>query len=1086
VPLPPFLDRALLALGLRPPTPAELAARLREIYDDSDSPQPLWEQPDFAAGVNLIARRLAAGEPIEPYVFSRGPIVALMAVEAAVLVADDERAIALLIASLARGWLWTKMRAVELIAHRAQVPVLVRVLSTIAPGPDHVLEACLPVLSALATARAEAEAGERFGDGFEALPPAQRAFIARLGERLAAVLPPGLVAEIRTRTRGSVQLEPLRSVGRVWEPLPEPDADLEAMPDPSAESTIRDLELRLAGEPPRSVLLSGESGTGKTALIRQLARRLQRAGWVIFEARGADLIAGQSYIGQLEARMHQLLAALEGRNVLWVMPSFHELAYTGVSVQDPSSVLDLLLPWLDRGAVRLIGETRPRQLERLLLRAPRVRTALSIAHVEPLDDRGTVRLAAHWCERAAAAGLPSCGEATRLEAAHLARQYLSEMAQPGALLRLLRLTSERVRVPGGASPASFGIDDIYTTLGQLTGLPQSLLDDRQQLALDGLRAHFEKRVLGQPEAVDRLVERVAMLKAGVTDPRRPLGVFLFVGPTGTGKTEIARTLAEFLFGSADRMIRLDMSEYQNPESLDSILGDRDPLADAQALVNRIRRQPFSVVLLDEFEKAHPRVWDLFLQVFDDGRLTDRRGDTADFRHAIVILTSNLGAAIPAGARLGFQNGSNEFAPGSVMRVIENTFRREFINRLDQIVVFRPLARSTMRDIVRRDLGDVFQRRGLRNRDWAVEWDDSAIDFLLEKGFTPDLGARPLRRAIEQYLLAPLATTIVRHEVPAGDQFLFVRAEGGEIRVRFVDPDATAEAPEEAAEEPHAPADLEVRDVVLEARGTPGEFALLREHLEALQARVAGEPWQARATATYAAMRADGFWRAPGRFGVLGLAENLDRVRAAMGTARSLADRLRGAQARERLPVEILRALAQQVYLLEAAIDALDAGETWEAFLAVRPLADADAQEAEAFAARLVRMYEGWAERRRMKLEVIDTGGHGRRWIAAVSGFAAWRLLRADHGLHVYEAEGEGERVDRRRVEVRIAPQPPEPASTTAALLEQATEALAASGDATAIVRRYRDGASPLVRDAVRGFRSGRVKRVFEGQFDVLR
>ena len=137
-----------------------------------------------------------------------------------------------------------------------------------------------------------------------------------------------------------------------------------------------------------------------------------------------------------------------------------------------------------------------------------------------------------------------------------------------------------------------------------------------------------------------------MIKAGLTDPRRPLGVFLFAGPTGTGKTEIAKTLAEFLFGSADRMIRLDMSEFQTPESLDNILGDRDRSRGTQALVHRIRRQPFSVVLLDEFEKAHPSVWDLFLQVFDDGRLTDRRGDAADFRHAIIILTSNLGAAIP--------------------------------------------------------------------------------------------------------------------------------------------------------------------------------------------------------------------------------------------------------------------------------------------------------------------------------------------------------------------------------------------------------------------------------------------------------
>ena len=1084
MPLPAFIQRVLTALGIRDAPLSELAARLRPVYDEAASPHALWEQPAFEAGVQQIGARLLEGAAIEPYAFDKGPIVALMAVDAAGRVSDDALATKLLVSVMGGGWAWTRQRALDLLPDRAKEPVIARVLLAFAPRNEEFLENLLPSLAVFADARREAEAGERILAQITELPPPNRAFVELMVEKLAEHLPAGMVEEVRGEQRRRVPVEQMRFIGRVWDELPAEGDDLESTPDESAEHALADIEARLTGAEPRSVLLAGEAGTGKTALIRQVARRLQRRGWVIFEASASDLIAGQSYVGQIEGRIRSLIEGLAGRDVLWVVPSFHELAYAGVTVTDPSSVLDLVLPWLERAAVRVIGETRPQPLERLLLRNARVRTALSVMRVEPLDEAGTMRLAGRWCEGAARRGVPVCDEATRREAAQLARQYLSDLAQPGALMKLLRLTSDRMREPGGAPRTSFGIDEIYETLGALTGLPQTLLDDRRQLALDGLRQYFEKRVLGQPEAVDRLVERVAMVKAGVTDPRRPLGVFLFVGPTGTGKTEIARTLAEFLFGSADRMIRLDMSEYQVPESLDNILGDRDPFAGAQALVHRIRRQPFSVVLLDEFEKAHPRVWDLFLQVFDDGRLTDRRGDSADFRHAIVILTSNLGAVIPAGARLGFQNDSNEYAPGSVLRSVETTFRREFINRLDHIVVFRPLARSTMREIVRKDLADVFQRRGLRNRDWAVEWDDSAIDFLLEKGFTPDLGARPLRRAIEQHLLAPLATTIVRHEVPAGDQFLFVRAEDGEIRVRFVDPDAPDGEPAEAMAAPPseapAPADLEVRDVA------PAEFALLRKRLAALEARVAGEAWQARAAGVYAAMRTDGFWRSPGRFEVLGRAENVDRCRAAMGTARSLCDRLTGAQARERLPVEILRAFAQQLYLLEAAGDSLEAGEPWEAFVSVRPFADGDPAAAEAFATSLVGMYEGWARRRRMSLEVLDEGGRGRRWIAAVSGFGAWRILRPEHGLHLHEAEVEHERVERLRVEVRVAPQPPEPASTSAALLQQAIAALAATGEATAIVRRYRERPSPLVRDSARGFRTGRLERVLEGQFDLIR
>ena len=214
-----------------------------------------------------------------------------------------------------------------------------------------------------------------------------------------------------------------------------------------------------------------------------------------------------------------------------------------------------------------------------------------------------------------------------------------------------------------------------------------------------------------------------MIKAGLTDPTRPQGVFLFVGPTGTGKTEIAKTLAEFLFGSPNRMIRLDMSEFQEPEALSRILGEQKEMSENTkntALVNLIRNQPFSVVLLDEFEKAHPNIWDLFLQVFDDGRLTDRRGNSADFRHCIIILTSNLGANIPHGTNIGFTKSSG-FTSGSVERAVGQVFRREFLNRLDRIIVFRPLARSVMKDILHKELDQVVDRRGLRTRNWAVEW-----------------------------------------------------------------------------------------------------------------------------------------------------------------------------------------------------------------------------------------------------------------------------------------------------------------------------------------------------------------------------
>jgi ATP-dependent Clp protease ATP-binding subunit ClpC len=809
--------------------------------------------------------------------------------------------------------------------------------------------------------------------------------------------------------------------------------------------------------------------------------------------------------------------------VLWVVPNFHETLWAGRHRYSPVGVLDLLLPSIESGSVKVIGEVSSEAYEQLLRLRPRLRTAMQTCRLSPLSDEETLELGRRWADGRGGAKPPREGEEisdagerprvsekTLREALQLAKQYLGDRAAPGNLLLLLDATRRRLLAEDKGGRGETTLDDLLVTLSQLTGLPVQILDEREGLDLSELRSFFERRVLGQPEAVDCLVERVAMVKAGLTDPTRPQGVFLFVGPTGTGKTEIAKTLAEFLFGSPDRMIRLDMSELQTWESQARILGESEETSDSAALVNQIRKQPFSVVLLDEFEKAHPAVWDLFLQVFDDGRLTDKRGNTADFRHSVIIMTSNLGATLPHGASVGFSQEQSQFAAGSVERAVGRAFRREFVNRIDRVVVFRPLGRGVMRELLRKELNDVLTRRGLRTRQWAVEWDESAIEFLLEKGFTADLGARPLKRAVERYLLSPLALTIVNHQFPEGDQFLFVRSspDGQTLDVQFVDPDAPEDgtAPSTVMDECEAEAggarELRLEAVALDPRGTPEELRVLQEKYDEVAAQVEDDAWAARKEDALRQMQSGDFWNSSERFSVLGAIEYMDRIEAGLDTARSILARLRGD--RRRLPPDLVGRVAQQLYLLDSACRGLREGYPRDAFLLVTAAREpgADRARGDAFARRLAEMYRRWAERRRMRFELFEEGvddprgdGGGApageyRAVLAVSGYGAYTILRPESGAHVFEAAQDDKPFRPARASVRVVGQPDEPAGRgREALRRQAERALSeespAAASAPAVVRRYREEPSPLVRDTARGWRTGRLERVLEGDFDLI-
>jgi ATP-dependent Clp protease ATP-binding subunit ClpB len=328
--------------------------------------------------------------------------------------------------------------------------------------------------------------------------------------------------------------------------------------------------------------------------------------------------------------------------------------------------------------------------------------------------------------------------------------------------------------PGRLLKEEVGTDDIATIVASWTGIPVTRLMEGETEKLIRMEERLHDRVVGQDEAIAAVSDAVRRARAGLKDPRRPIGSFLFLGPTGVGKTELARALAEFMFDDEQAMVRLDMSEYMEKFAVTRLTGAPPGYVGYEEggyLTEAVRRKPYSVVLLDEVEKAHPDVFNVLLQVLDDGRLTDGQGRTVDFRNTVIVMTSNLGSQ-----RIQELAGAANYArmKDEVLAVVGEHFRPEFINRIDDVVVFHPLEPEHIRRIV--DIQLEYLRRRLHEREIALVLDPAARDRLAQAGFDPVYGARPLKRAIQQQLENPLAQRILRGDFAPGDTIRVV-AEG---------------------------------------------------------------------------------------------------------------------------------------------------------------------------------------------------------------------------------------------------------------------------------------------------------------------
>jgi ATP-dependent Clp protease ATP-binding subunit ClpC len=1034
-------------------------------------PRDLAENKDFIEAVGLLKADKVALDTVLQYALGANWGLASAALAALKERPDGEDAIHEILMDFDRLLPWPMYFALELfLVARQRPPVGAPVAGAQFWWGDNTV---IPMLF-----RDYFAQRERMGDTatFGTAPNATaheqiRFFLGRVHHPFANAL----AEELGTLRSTSVDRAFLGSFGRFWEESKGVNVLIE--PDDWAEALGEACTAALAA-PARSILVSGEDRVGKTSFLRLLAARLREEGWSVFEAGAADLMAGQQYFGQLEGRVQRVLDELHvSKKIVWYIPDILQMALSGTHSGQAASLLDQVLPAVTAGRMVIWTEVSPAGMARLQRLRPVLRGAVEHVRMDPQDLEDTLALAQALARRLGEATGIAVDQRCVETALGSARQYLSSASFPGPVLDLLKLTVTRVAKAGEKRMEPHSVIE---TLAQHTGLPASILDSTERVDLEQIRGYFTARVMGQPEAVDTVVDRVAMLKAGLNDPGKPIGVFLFAGPTGTGKTELAKTAAEFLFGSADRLIRLDMSELQTPESTLKILGGGE-IAESDSLITRVRKQPFSVVLLDEFEKAHANVWDLFLQVFDDGRLTDSLGNVADFRHCIIILTTNLGATAHRNSGLGFSPAASDFSSDQIAQAISRTFRPEFQNRLDKVIVFHPLTRDLMRDILKKELTRVLERRGLKDREWAVEWEASALEFLLEKGFSPEMGARPLKRAIEQYLIAPLAATIVEKRFPEGDQFVFFRSDGRGIKAEFVDPDGDGRARSRgdgaAGTVPGLPA------MILAPAGTPAEMDVLDAECAGLAQVFLSPEWEERKARLADAMQGPGFWSRPERYETLAQLALMDRVKAAASTAEALRARLaKGAERSGRSSRELVGRLALQLHLTKEGIrDVLEQAPI-EVALLVEPALErpGERETTRAWCEQLIAMYRAWAGNRHMQLsELPDMAAHDLP-LLLISGFGAHRLLDKEAGLHVLEQAGRTRATARVQLAVTPLGDPP-PAKLRRAL----QAALEGAAKPHAVVRRYRSDPSPLVRNMNGAWRTGRLDAVLDGNFDLI-
>ncbi|HEX7859566.1 MAG TPA: AAA family ATPase [Verrucomicrobiae bacterium] len=505
----------------------------------------------------------------------------------------------------------------------------------------------------------------------------------------------------------------------------------------------------------RSVLLVGPHGSGKSAMVREFVRRkseFQYGATTFWETSGSRLMTGPIGFGMWQERCQNMCAELAKTNGVLHIGNLAELTEVGKTRRTEQSVGGFLRPWIARGEVQFIAEITPEQLAKVEQQEPQLVAAFHQIRIPPRSQEQTLRiLEAIWKEADGERPKPAEERTTLLAISRLQSlhdRYSVYSPRPGRAVRFLRNLLSDV-----FPKKIFSEEDVTRRFSRESGMPAVLLDDNVPLDLAQTEEWLRNRVIGQNEAVRRLVDLIAIVKARVARPGKPLASLLFIGPTGVGKTELAKALAEFFFGSTSRMTRFDLNQFADALSVQRLIGG---IGTGEGLLTaRVREQPFSVILLDEFEKADGGFFDLLLQILGEGRLTDASGRLADFSNCVIVMTSNLGAERLQRGTPGFKASGSD-ATEHFESAVAQFLRPEIFNRIDAIVPFQSLPADVIRGIAEKYIAAVRHRHGIAQREIELRIEDGIVEHLAKVGLDPKYGARPLKRAIERELLVPLA------------------------------------------------------------------------------------------------------------------------------------------------------------------------------------------------------------------------------------------------------------------------------------------------------------------------------------------